>query len=166
MLTALLISNALIFASIVVGYVYVRYFIIREVAAKNAVIEVLRAEVEYHKSRAAPNLVDEVKRLSEFAEESQVAKNTLNEELNRLRGRLSAEDENTKRTRLVAIFDGVSVGGETVIQVIHETAKQFRATDITNREFVAMSLDALADGIAGGFNATIETVRKRIAIGG
>ncbi len=56
MQTAILISNALILAAIVVGGFYLKHVIGREIAAKNATIETLRADVEHHRSRSAASL--------------------------------------------------------------------------------------------------------------
>jgi len=165
MQTAILISNGLILVCIALGYIYLRYFIVRQVEAKNATIETLRAEVEHHRSRAAPSLVDEVKRLSEFAEQSQVAINTANEQLNRTRERLAAEGESTKYTRLEVLLDGVSIGADTTTLALHETAKGFRATDFANRESIASFLDAFADGMAAGFHQVLDHQRKSIAMG-
>jgi predicted PilT family ATPase len=166
MQTAILISNLLILTCIALGYIYLRYFIVRQVEAKNATIETLRAEVEHHRSRGAPSLVDEVKRLSEFAEQSQVAINIANEQLNRMRKRLAAEGESTKYNRLEGLFNGFSIGVDGTTLTLHEIAKGLRATGIANRESIASSLDTIADGIADGFHQAIEHSRKSIAMGG
>lgn len=66
----ILISNAIVVGVVVVGGFYLRHLVNRQIALKDAAIDVQRATIRRLEGVSAPTLVDQVASLSQFAEDS------------------------------------------------------------------------------------------------
>jgi hypothetical protein len=151
MQAAILISQAIVIGLIVVGGFWLRTIVRQQLAAKDATAEALRTEMQRLRSLAAPSLVAEIERLSQFAEWSQRTVNTVTEELNKLKtGGVSPDKPGV---RIERYFDVLIFGMELMSRSI------MKGLDMARERHPDETVKPVIDALKAVNKTVLEAVR-------
>jgi hypothetical protein len=167
MQTAILISNVIIIVVIMIGAIWLRHGVNHQLAAKDATIETLHAEIERLGHLTAPNLVTEIGHLSQFANAAQGTIHALKEKLKQLATQATSPADPSEaavrgETYVAIYLDGMQASFDALKALFEELNK--RSPTITSEPNVARLITTIR-GFMDKILAAVDPQLREIARG-